>query len=83
MRKLTLSVVSLGLLSIGFMFGSLVSNGEHGKVEQSYKSKIDSLNLVIEDKDWQIDELEESCQEKESEISYWGRLYDNCRGIEY
>ena len=61
------------------MFGALVTNGEQEKIEKSYKSKIDSLNLVIEDKDWQIEELEESCQEKESEISYWGRLYEECK----
>jgi len=79
MRKLTLSVVSLGILSIGFMFGALVTNGEHEKIEKSYKSKIDSLKLIIEDKDWQIEQLEESCQEKESEISHWGRLYDECK----
>ena len=72
-------IVSLGLLSVGFMFGTLVSNGEHGKLDKSYQNKIDSLILVIEDKDWQIEALEESCQDKEAEISYWGRLYDECK----
>jgi peptidoglycan hydrolase CwlO-like protein len=72
-------VVSLGILSIGFMFGSVVSNGKREKVEQSYQNKIDSLGVVIEDKDWQIDQLEDGLSERESEISYWGRKYDSLR----
>ena len=87
MKKVIVSIVSLGLLSVGFMFGALVSNGKNEKlqekVELSHKQKIDSLNSVIEDKECQIETLEEECQAKESEISYWGRMYDNSRGIKY
>jgi hypothetical protein len=79
MRTSVLSVVALGILSIGFMFGSVVSNGKREKVEQSCQSKIDSLGLVIEDKDWQIEELEKGISFRESEISYWGRKYDSLR----
>jgi hypothetical protein len=79
MRTSILSVVALGILSIGFMFGSVVSNGRREKVEQSYQSKIDSLGLIIEDREWQIEELEKSISFRESEISYWGRKYDSLR----
>jgi uncharacterized protein YneR len=77
MRTSILSVVALGILSIGFMFGSVVSNGKREKVEQSYQSKIDSLVLIIENKDWQIEELEKVISFRESEISYWGCKYDS------
>jgi len=77
MRISILSVVALGILSIGFMFGSVISNGKREKVEQSYQNKIDSLGLVIEDKDWQIEQLEDGISDRESEISYWGRKYDS------
>ena len=80
-------IVSLGLLSVGFMFGTLVSNGKNQKlqekVELSHSQKIDSLNSVIKDKEWQIETLQEECQMKESEISFWGQMYDKCRGIKY
>jgi len=79
MRTSVLSVVALGILSIGFMFGSVVSNGKREKVEQSYQSKIDSLDLIIEDKDWQIEQLEDGISDREAEISYWGRKYDSLR----
>jgi len=72
-------VVALGILSIGFMFGSVVSNGKREKVEQSYQSKIDSLDLIIEDREWQIEELEKGISFREAEISYWGRKYDSLR----
>lgn len=79
-------IVSLGLLSVGFMFGTLVTNGKNQKlqekVELSHRQKIDSLNSVIKDKDWQIETLQDECQAKESEISFWGRMYDKCRGFE-
>jgi hypothetical protein len=77
MRTSILSVVALGILSIGFMFGSVVSNGKREKVEQSYQSKIDSLGLIIEDREWQIEELEKVISFRESEISYWGCKYDS------
>jgi hypothetical protein len=79
MRTSILSVVALGILSIGFMFGSVVSNGKHEKVEKSYKNKIDSIEVVIEDKDWQIEQLEDGISDREAEISYWGRKYDSLR----
>ena len=79
-------IVSLGLLSVGFMFGTLVSNGKNTEVQQeidlSHRQKIDSLKSVIKDKDWQIETLQEECQMKESEISFWGQMYDKCRGFE-
>ena len=79
-------IVSLGLLSVGFMFGTLVSNGKNQKlqekVELSHRQKIDSLKSVIKDKEWQIETLQEECQMKESEISFWGQMYDKCRGFE-
>jgi peptidoglycan hydrolase CwlO-like protein len=88
MKKTILPViVSLGLLSVGFMFGTVVTNGKNQKlqekVELSHRQKIDSLNSVIKDKDWQIETLQEECQMKESEISFWGQMYDKCRGIKY
>lgn len=79
-------IVSLGLLSVGFMFGTLVTNGKNQKLQEKLElshKQIDSLNSVIEDKEFQIETLEEECQTKESEISYWGRMYDNSRGIKY
>lgn len=79
MRISILSVVALGILSIGFMFGSVISNGKCEKVEKSYQNKIDSLGLVIEDKDWQIEQLEDGISDREAEISYWGRKYDSLR----
>jgi peptidoglycan hydrolase CwlO-like protein len=79
MRTSVLSVVALGVFSIGFMFASVVSNGKREKVEQSYQSKIDSLGLVIKDRDWQIEQLEDGISEREAEISYWGRKYDSLR----
>jgi len=79
MRTSILSVVALGILSIGFMFGSVVSNGKREKVEQSYQSKIDSLDLIIEDREWQIEELEKGISFREAEISYWGQKYDSLR----
>ena len=86
MKKTILPViVSLGLLSVGFMFGTLVSNGKNQKlqeqVELSHRQKIDSLKSVIKDKDFQIETLQEECQMKESEISFWGQMYDRCRGF--
>ena len=87
MKKTILPViVSLGLLSVGFMFGTLVTNGKNQKlqekVELSHRQKIDSLKSVIKDKEWQIETLQEECQMKESEISFWGQMYDKCRGFE-
>ena len=86
MKKTILPViVSLGLLSVGFMFGTLVSNGKNTEVQQeielSHRQKIDSLKSVIKDKDFQIETLQEECQMKESEISFWGQMYDRCRGF--
>jgi len=76
-------IVSLGLLSVGFMFGTLVTNGKSQKLQEklelSHKQNIDSLNSVIEDRECQIETLEEECQMKESEISFWGRMYDECK----
>ena len=88
MKKTILPViVSLGLLSVGFMFGTVVTNGKNQKlqeqVELSHRQKIDSLKSVIKDKDFQIETLQEECQMKESEISFWGQMYDKCRGIKY
>ncbi len=79
MRTSILSVVALGIFSIGFMFASIVSRGKREWIEKSYQSKIDSLGLVIEDKDWQIEELEKGISFRESEISYWGQKYDSLR----
>ena len=79
MRTSVLSVLALGIFSIGFMFASLISRGKRENIEQSYQSKIDSLGLVIEDKDWQIEELEKGISFRESEISYWGQKYDSLR----
>ena len=46
----------MGLLTVGFMFGTLVSNGKNVEVQQeielSYKHKVDSLMSVIKDKEW-------------------------------
>ena len=77
-KVLLVSIVSLGLLSIGFMSGSVVYNG----VDPS-KEKIDSLTKVINEKDsligeldFQVDVLEEGISEREAEISYWGRKCD-------
>ena len=85
MKKTILSlIVSLGLLSVGFMFGTLVTNGKNQKLQEKLElshKQIDSLNSVIEDKECQIETLEEECQAKESEISFWGRMYDECKGI--
>ena len=86
MKKTILPViVSLGLLSVGFMFGTVVTNGKNQKlqeqVELSHRQKIDSLKSVIKDKDFQIETLQEECQMKESEISFWGQMYDKCRGF--
>ena len=86
MKKTILPViVSLGLLSVGFMFGTVVTNGKNQKlqeqVELSHRQKIDSLKSVIKDKEWQIETLQEECQMKESEISFWGQMYDKCRGF--
>lgn len=77
-------IVSLGLLSVGFMFGTLVTNGKNQKLQEKLElshKQIDSLNSTIEDKECQIETLEEECQMKESEISFWGRMYDECKGI--
>jgi hypothetical protein len=86
MKKTISIIVSLGLLSVGFMFGTLVSNGKNVEVQQeielSYKHKVDSLMSVIKDKEWQIETLQEECQMKESEISFWGQMYDKCRGFD-
>ncbi len=79
MRTSILSVVALGIFSIGFMFASIVSRDKRERIEQSYQSKIDSLGLVIEDKDWQIEELEKGISFREAEISYWGQKYDSLR----
>ena len=86
MKKTILPVIfSLGLLSVGFMFGTVVTNGKNQKlqekVELSHRQKIDSLKSVIKDKDFQIETLQEECQMKESEISFWGQMYDRCRGF--
>lgn len=85
MKKIILPlIVSLGLLSVGFMFGTLVTNGKNQKLQEKLElshKQIDSLNSVIEDKEFQIETLEEECQTKESEISFWGRMYDECKGI--
>jgi hypothetical protein len=79
MRTSILLVVALGVFSIGFMFASIVSRDKRERIEQSYQSKIDSLGLVIEDKEWQIEELEKGISFREAEISYWGRKYDSLR----
>jgi hypothetical protein len=80
-KGILVSIVSLGILSIGFMFGSVVSNGRHEKVETSRQisknCELDSLRVLIEDKDWQIEKLEEGISDREAEISYWGRKYDS------
>ena len=86
MKKTISIIVSLGLLTVGFMFGTLVSNGKNEEVQQeielSHKHKVDSLMFVIKDKDLEIEILKEECQSKESEISFWGQMYDKCRGFE-
>ena len=86
MKKIILPlIVSLGLFAtINFMFGTLVTNGKNQKLQEKLElshKQIDSLNSVIEDKEFQIETLEEECQTKESEISFWGRMYDECKGI--
>ena len=52
---------------------------ENQKQEMVYKHQLDSLNRVIELKEEEIKRLEESCQFKEAEISYWGRKYDESK----
>ncbi len=47
MRTSILSVVALGIFSIGFMFASIVSRDKRERIEQSYQSKIDSLDRDI------------------------------------
>lgn len=47
-------------------------------VETSCKQQVDSLSLVIQDQEYQIDKLIHSCNEKEDEISYLGRMYEEC-----
>lgn len=76
-KTILISVIALGLLSIGFMFGTLVTNGKSKEVNLSYENKIDSLNSEISDKDWQIDALEDGISCRESEISYLGRRCDS------
>ena len=79
-KRILVLVVSLGLLSIGFMTGSVVYKG----VNSSKEIKIDSLTNVIngkdsliEDLEFQVDMLEEGISDREAEISYWGRKYDS------
>ena len=49
---------------------------ENQKQEMIYKHQLDSLNRVIELKEEEIEKLEEACEFKEAEISFWGRKYD-------
>ena len=47
--------------------------------EQQYKSTIDSLELVIDEQETEIEGLFDDLQMKEAEVSYWGRKYDSIK----
>ena len=85
MKKTIVVIVSLGLLSVGFMFGTVVTNGKNQDVQQelelSHKEKIDSLMSLIEDNDYQIRSLKDECESKKEEIKFWGLMYDKCKGF--
>ena len=75
-------VVSLGLLSIGFMTGSVVYKGVNSSKEiktDSLTNVINGKDSLIEDLEFQVDMLEEGISDREAEISYWGRKYDSLR----
>ena len=81
-KRILVLLVATGLLSIGFMTGSVVYKG----VNLSKEIKTDSLTNVINEKDsliedleFQVDMLEDGISDRESEISYWGRKYDSLR----
>ena len=56
------------------------------KSEEPKISSVDSLNLlinqkdsIIEDLEYQVEIMSDEIQVRESEISYWGRKYDSLR----
>jgi peptidoglycan hydrolase CwlO-like protein len=75
-------VVSLGLLSIGFMTGSVVYKGVNSPKEiktDSLTNVIYQKDSIIEDLEYQVEIMSDEIQVRESEISYWGCKYDSLR----
>ena len=71
MNKLLIAVVIiLGFISVNGIETHTLCNHE-----------IDSLKQVIKTNDYEIKMLVKSCRDKESEISYWGHLYEECKKL--
>lgn len=75
-----LLIVVIVLLSFN-LFSTLVNIKTEISVqkEQQYKSTIDSLELVIDEQETEIEGLFDDLQMKEAEVSYWGRKYDSIK----
>jgi hypothetical protein len=47
--------------------------------EKSHLQRIESLEKINKEQKEEIKALEEACSMREGEISYWGRMYQECR----
>jgi hypothetical protein len=65
----------------GIIFGVTVSTHKIVNIKSNCSQEIDSLKRIIRNHESDIDALEDSCREKESEISYWGQKYDSCLNV--
>jgi hypothetical protein len=74
-----IKVIKLILIFIaGTIIGATISTHKIANIKANCSKEIDSLKRTIHDQASDIDALEDSCREKESEISYWGQKYDSC-----
>lgn len=55
------------------------SKDKETKCSFNHKQEIDSLKNVIQENIHEIKALERTCRNKELEIAYWGRMYENCK----
>lgn len=76
---LFLFVIALSLLS-GYLAVNAIQSDKIETIKCSYhKQEIDSLKNVIQENIHEIKALERTCRNKELEIAYWGRMYENCK----
>ena len=74
-----IALASLSLILSGFLTVTYSNNKLRIKENNiECKHKIDSLEDIINEKDDEIEILQDEIREREIEITYWGMKYDSC-----
>ena len=73
-----ITLASISLVLSGFL--TIVWSNSKSKIKEQKIESLrisDSLNNIIDERDKQIESLEEEIQHREIEVMYWGMKYDS------